>query len=137
MEKYNPVEGLTLTRDRRLMLIVFGIIFAVWGISKANPLFIAAGAAIALVSFYHKVVVVSEEGLFTTHRIFFIKKYDRWFFRDIDAVTSEGEKTPGQATLLFTKGGKSRRLVFTAADAKKVTDLARRANPGIHTGETA
>lgn len=132
MEQYLPIDKKALTPDRKKMVLGLGLVVVVLGIIDRQWLWLVCGVLLVAVSFFTKDTRITATGISLTYHIAFYTRYDGWAFSEIEAIHAERDKVPGQVALHFTRGAMNRRLIFTAADAGKVVQLAKRANPNIY-----
>lgn len=85
-----------------------------------------------LVLVMQKSVVATERGLEIFHEMLITSNYEFWDWKEIRAIAQENNpKYPEYTVLYFTKGDRTKRLVFYKKDVDEVFMLARKGNAGL------
>ena len=86
----------------------------------------------ALALMMQKYVAVTQRGLEIYHQMQISTNYECWHWEDMFSVTHDPDaKNPGQTTLYFTKGDRTKRANFSDADAREVLRMAKEKNSAI------
>lgn len=86
--------------------------------------------ALALVM--ERSVAVTQRGLEIYHQMQITTNYERWDWKDVYALTYEpNPKDAAQTVLYFTKGDRTKRCLFSRADAEAICKLAKAQNPEL------
>lgn len=90
------------------------------------------GLLYIMVLIMQKSVVATERGIEIFHEMVITTNYELLSWKDIHAIAQEeNPKYPDYTVLYFTKGDRTKRMVFYKKDVEEVYKLARKGNAGL------
>ena len=135
------MSGIEVLNDRKqkkstkVIAIAGGILLVAYGCYRMQVFVIICGIIILLSALFKKYSTVNEEGLLVNYELWLFKYKEDWSFSKLTEMHRETVSDPNYKVLHFTKGAMSRRVLLSSADAKRVVEMAKSANPSIHFDE--
>ncbi|MEG0923459.1 MAG: hypothetical protein RR313_03055 [Anaerovoracaceae bacterium] len=132
MCKIKAYDDRATRQSTRIVAIILGIVFVVFGAVLRIRYAIPVGAIIVIATIMQKNTFITTEGIDIEYDYIVHKHVMKWDFDEITDIHIEQVKDKRFIVLYFLRGVMTRRLVFYKEDVDEVLLQAKNKNPNIH-----
>lgn len=128
-----PINQTALSRTRRIMLLLAGVVFIYTGFLVSKWYGYLIGILLIASASFSKITIVDQGGVEMKYRAISMNYTERWDFVDISSIHYKDEDKDLRG-LHLTKGPMSKQLLFSKKDADTIMAKAHIINPEILIG---